>query len=186
MKLLLVVGCLLAVGCKATDPNASEFGPAPGESTLSFSGTVSDRQITPAGFPTTKNTSLIAQVGYGYFLTDKNEIGANLSLDIFDSNVPNSDRDIIELSFLYNYIFNKSPRTWWYAGVDAGVVHVDDDGAGESDDFAWGVHVGMRQWVTPSTAIVIEPFYKNTEFETLSGTADEDRFGVLFGVQVTL
>lgn len=187
MKILLVVvGGLLSLACKATDPNASEYGPAQGNSTLSFSGTVSDRQITPDGFPTTKNTSVIGQVGYGYFVTDKHEIGARLAVDIFDSNVAGADRDLLELSLLYNYNFSKTPRTWWYVGADAGIVHVDDEGAGSSDDFIYGVHVGMRQWISPTTAIVVEPFYQNATFETAAGDADEDRFGVLFGFEVTL
>lgn len=86
---------------------------------------------------------------------------------------------------LYNYNWYPAERTALYVGLRAGAAYEDVTGAGDDTHFAWGAQAGLRQWLTPRTALSIEPRW--TRYEIDQGAAGErDRFDLLVGLNLVL
>lgn len=180
-----LVLCALGIGaCTTTEGAEARYGPLKGDSLVSLAGTISDSSIHVTGAPTIRSTALTTRVGYGYFLTPNHELGANLGYRLEDNNVANSDYSQLDLTALYNYNIRASSRTWYYAGIDLGFRRIDDEAAEKFTDLLYGIHVGLRNWLTPQIAFFAEPFYQRSKFELpIDDSADQDQFGILFGLQ---
>jgi len=86
---------------------------------------------------------------------------------------------------LYNYNWYPASRTALYVGGRVGAAFEDATGSGDDTHLAWGLQAGLRQWITPRAALVVEPRY--TRFEIDSGSATErDRFDLLVGLNLVL
>lgn len=86
---------------------------------------------------------------------------------------------------LYNYNWYPAERTALYLGLRAGAAYEDVTGSGDDTNFAWGAQAGLRQWLTPRTALTLEPRW--TRYEIDGSTATErDRFDVLIGLNLVL
>jgi len=167
-----------------TDPDA-RYGAVKGESLVSVAGTITESRLDAEGLPTINTTSIRTRLGYGYFLTENHEIGANLGYNLEDTNVPSSDTWQLDLTALYNYNIRASSRTWYYVGVDLGTRWFDDEiNDSDGSDLLYGLHVGLRNWLTPRLAFFAEPFWLRTEVDlNIDSGADLDQFGILFGLQ---
>ena len=172
-------------GCTTTQDPDARYGALKGESLVSAAGTVSESRLDVSGAPTIETTTITTRVGYGYFITENHEIGTNLAYRYEDTNVPSSDFWQLDLTAVYNYNWRASPRTWYYAGIDLGVRWIDDEIA-DSDfsDFLYGVHVGLRNWLSPRIAFFAEPFWLRSNFElAIDDDATQDQYGILVGLQ---
>lgn len=183
MKWLFLCCSILTVGCTATDESPeTTYGPIKGDSLISLGGSWDESRVDASGTPTIDTTIITTTLQYGYFITAAHEVGGQVLFDLFDTNIENQDEDTLELSAYYNYNFRQSSRTWYYVGADLGWRTIDSDALGNSDSAAYGVHVGMRQWLTPQISLFIQPFYKRSEIEvTTDSNADEDRYGIVYG-----
>lgn len=184
MKRSLVVFALGLCACTTTQGADARYGPLKGDSLVSLSGTISDSGIHVTGAPTIRSTAVTTRLGYGYFLTPAHELGANLGYRLEDNNVPNSDFSQLDLTALYNYNIRASSRTWYYVGVDLGFRRIDDQAAEKFTDLLYGLHVGIRNWLTPQIAFFAEPFYQRSKFQlAIDDNAEQNQFGILFGLQ---
>jgi hypothetical protein len=86
---------------------------------------------------------------------------------------------------LYNYTWYPAERTALYLGLRAGAAYEDVTGAGDDTHFAWGAQAGLRQWLTPRTALGIEPRWTRYEIDGPAAT-ERDRFDVLIGLHLVL
>lgn len=86
---------------------------------------------------------------------------------------------------LYNYNWYPAERTGLYFGVRAGAAYEDVTGLGDDTHFAWGAQLGLRQWITPRTALAIEPRWTRYEIDR-AGTTERDRFDLLIGLNLVL
>ncbi len=164
----------------AAPPVQDRYGPAGGESLLSLGVTLQSRETEPDVGEDTTDSTLFGQVGFGYFLADEHEIGAQF-LGVLNSPDEGDDVVFLAISPYYNYNFRANPRTWWYVGPHVGLAFIDFGGESESE-LAYGVHVGMRQWISPDAAFFVEPRYTITEF----GDTDITTFDILLGLDVAL
>lgn len=86
---------------------------------------------------------------------------------------------------LYNYNWYPAERTALYLGVRAGAAYQDVTGLGDDTHLAWGAQAGLRQWITPRTALAIEPRWTRYEIDH-AGTSERDRFDLLVGLNLVL
>jgi len=149
------------------DIQHTRYGTVEGDSLVTFGGSLSDTNRDGGG----STTTITAQVGYGRFLTDTREVGGQFLLSDSD------DFTVISIAPYYNWNWKQSERTWFYAGPHLGIVKIDGPGFDDTD-LSFGVHGGLRQWITPNTSYFIEP-----RFTTSS---DFDEFAILFGLNVSL
>ncbi len=155
------------------------YGPTGGQQLFSIGGALSRQTIDFAGGSVATN-SFNAQAGVGYFITDVHEVGVQVNESFSDSN-PGPKTVSTGLAPYYNYNFRNSPRTWFYVGVHAG-AQVTDSGGKSETDFAYGVHAGVRHWLSQSAAIFAEPRVTRSKFN--SDTLDTEE--IIFGYSVVL
>jgi hypothetical protein len=86
---------------------------------------------------------------------------------------------------LYNYNWYPGEATCLYAGGRVGVAFGDVTGTPDHSDLAYGFQIGLRQWITPRTALKIEPRYTRIETDT-GGLTEVDRFDLLVGLNLVL
>lgn len=86
---------------------------------------------------------------------------------------------------LYNFNWYPGERTALYLGLRAGAAYQDISGLGDDTHLAWGAQVGLRQWITPRTALAIEPRWTRYEIDH-AGTTERDRFDLLIGLNLVL
>ncbi|MFT5286885.1 MAG: hypothetical protein ACI8TQ_003060 [Planctomycetota bacterium] len=175
MRLFLLPVLLLA-SCYASAPQGGgHFGPLPGESILTVAGSISSQE--PDVGDTTD--TVIAQVGIGHFLDEVREVGGQIL--IANSSSGNFESEVLGLLPYFNWNFRQSEQTWFYAGPHAGLIEVTFSGGGfnESEtELSYGVHGGMRQWVTSRSAFYIEP--------RITKSSKLDDFTILFGINFAL
>jgi len=175
MRNALVLAVLLS-SCSAVAPrNESHFGPVDGESLLAVGGSYS--RINPDVGQTSNLVTV--QTAFGYFLTKEHEVGGQILVGRADSG--NTEAESTAVLPYYNYNYRQSSRTWYYVGPHLGVINtVAKSGAFKSDDtnVSIGVHGGIRQWLTPNSALYLEP--------RLTFNSDVSDFTLLFGVNFTL
>jgi len=175
MRIAFVLALLLS-SCSAVTPrNESHFGPVEGESLLAVGGSYS--RINPDVGQTA--TLVTAQTALGYFLTAEHEVGGTILVGRADSG--NTEAETTAVLPYYNFNYRQSSRTWYYVGPHLGVVNtVAKSGGLKSDDtnVSIGVHGGIRQWLTPNSALYLEP--------RLTFNSDASDFTILFGVNFTL
>lgn len=173
---LLALLLLFAASCaSAPTQGSAHYGPAMGESLLTFGGNLSRLDIDDS--PNTTTTT--NQAGFGHFLTDEHEVGAQALLFRVDGG--GFEADSFSIAPYYNYNYRQSSRTWFYGGPHLGVVYTKFKGQGVKDDdtsLSFGIHGGIRQWLTPTTSYFIEP--------RLTTSSDFDEFALLFGLSFTL
>lgn len=176
---LATLSLALVTSCATVGPEpqggVGRYGPSQGESILTFGGALSRIDPDQGG----DVDSFVAQAGGGYFLDENQEVGGQVLLTMSDGSGFESDTYV--LAPYYNYNFRQSSRTWYYVGPHAGLLYTDVSSGAFSDDdtsFSYGVHGGVRQWLTPSTSWFIEP--------RLTQSSDVDDFTILFGLNVTV
>ena len=163
-----VLGALLA-SCSAVAPAVQEsrYGPAAGESEASFAVSLSKSETDIDGVGTTDSTTLFAQVGGGYFLTDQQEVGGQILVSTVEVEGAD-DSNTLGLFPYYRWNFRVGPRSVVYVGAQVGVQSLDS--AGDDDtSFGGGVHAGFKTWLTPRVAFFIEPRLNRTDYE-INGT----------------
>jgi len=177
MKPIAISALVLATSCAAVVPapqdGTGQYGPLVGESLLTFGGSLS--RSDPDGGSDTD--SLTGQVGGGYFLDEHQEVGGQLLFALLDGD--GFEANIYQVAPFYNYNFRQSSRTWYYAGPHIGLIFTDFEAGGVSDDdtsLSYGVHGGVRQWMTPRTSWFIEP--------RITQSSEIDDFSILFGLNV--
>jgi hypothetical protein len=182
MQSKISIACAISL-LAATGAAQGTYGPTGGQQLFSFGGSISQQTYELSGGDVDV-TSFNAQAGFGYFLTDVHEVGATLGESYQKIEIPGtSDIDSIttSLSGYYNYNWRSSPRTWLYGGAHAGIFVADQ--ANETDtNLAFGIHGGVRHWLSESTAIFAEPRITRSEFEGDTVMTNE----IVFGYTVVL
>lgn len=146
---------------------AERYGPGGGESEISAGGSVGFRsnKLTVGGDSGTQDEVLYAgQVGWGYYLTDAHETGAQIVLSGTTSDDSASDSETQSLLPYYRYNFRFSDRAQWYVGVHAGVSRRKDGGNSETD-LSYGAHVGFKSWINPDLSFFFEPRFTVTDID---------------------
>ena len=118
--------------------------------------------------------SIIFVANYGYFFTDRQELGAGTSITFFDSESDDSETTV-GLQFFYRYNFAEANRkTMPYVSVDVSSFDVSDS------DF-WGARpgVGVKAFINEYTAFDINGGYNFLFSEPSDGVFDV-RFGISF------
>ena len=160
------------------------YGPAPGESELTFGGSFGHVSTEIGGGGSLDVRTLDGQVGYGRYVTEHHEYGGQL---IFNISQPDQGDDTGNLGILpyYRYNFRPSERTWYYAGVHAGLIRFE--AGGESDmGFSCGIHGGMKSWLTPQISFFVEPRLTFSEVSLGSVDVEVDEFRTLLGFTYSL
>ena len=176
LALTLAPLCSLACVAPATQTTPAvrvqddvDYGSQKGDSLLSAAFSLSSS--SPDGGEDI--TTVVTQLGAGFFLTQEHEVGGQILYASSDSGA--FDSEIISIAPYYNYNWRQSSRTWFYAGPHLG-VQIIDTGFDDSTELSFGVHGGLRQWLTPSTSVFVEPRFT---------TSDElDDFTLLVGLSI--
>jgi hypothetical protein len=167
--------CAIPVLAAVSSAQMGVFGPTGGENLINFGGSLGTTDVDGD-----ETTTINLQAGFGHFLTDVHEVGAQLN-ESYSS--PDGAPDTIStgLSGYYNYNFRQNPRTWFYAGPHLGLLMID---ANDDDDtnLAIGIHGGIRHWLSESTAVFVEPRFTVSEFNN----DDVETAEVIFGYTVAL
>lgn len=176
MRTALVLAAALLTSCAAANPQGrANYGPVTGESLITFGGSLSS--IDPDQGSSARTTT--GQAGFGYFISEEHEVGGQVLL--IDSDGSGFEAQNYSIAPYYNYNYRQSSRTWFYGGPHMGLVYSSTKAGNFSDDdtsFSFGVHGGLRQWITPRTSYFLEPrFTTSSEF---------DDFTFLFGLNFTL
>jgi hypothetical protein len=173
---------------RATDPRVSETRPVvvyeyrPNERDVivNASGTLTFLENDDAD-----TSAVAAQLGAGYFLTNEHELGAQLLTTWTDTD-DGAEATSYFFGPYYNYNFHVHPRTTLYAGPHFGIGHLSFE-AGSVDDsdtvLAFGLHAGLRQWLTEDVAFNVEPRWTHADFDNDLG-GDTDSIDILFGFSV--
>lgn len=171
---------MLAAACRApADPEAA-IGPAAGDLLVDLSGAYSFRDA--AQDPERERLRL--QTSAGFFVNPAHRVG--LSFDGELVNDETFDEHLFAIGPFYDYNVPIGRRTTFYVGPQVQWASVDLGEPDESSDsVAWGVHVGLRHWLSPRVALVLEPRWMRADFgEDFGGEADQ--FDVLLGLAVTM
>jgi hypothetical protein len=187
MCIITLVVCIATADCLAAETNAAQpelrYGPIRGESLMTFGGDFTHSELSN-GFES-KTDSLTAQIGIGYFTHNNHEVGFQGIINHSRSKYENSTRTSSQIGCYpyYNYNFRVNPRSWLYAGPHAGIVYSDyiDD-----NDITWsfGLHAGLRFWLTSATSFFIEQRFTHTEFDFGGGKTESDVFKILLGLNL--
>ncbi|MFN0060571.1 MAG: outer membrane beta-barrel protein [Planctomycetota bacterium] len=162
----------MLVGCAGFDDG--RYGPRDRQFLLGLSGSYSYEDDDNG-----KSERLVTQSELGYFLSRAHEVGANLGMLYTNSEIATDDAYTILIGPYYNYNYYLAPRTSVFAGPHVGLT-VFDDGATQDNEISYGVHVGVRHWLTPQLSFVVQPRYTHADFERELG-GEQDRLDVLFG-----
>ena len=165
----------------ATSFAQGTYGPTGGQNLFSIGGALSRQKIDFQGGSIT-STDLNAQLGFGRFLTDVHEVGLQVNESYSHSDSAGA-KDTISTGIApyYNYNFRNSPRTWFYVGAHAG-AELSEQGGKSDTNFAYGVHGGVRHWLSQSAAIFAEPRYTRSQFDSF----DVETTEIIFGYSVVL
>jgi hypothetical protein len=175
MRIALAIALLTASCAVARPQGSAHYGPVSGESIITFGGSLSKLDPDSGGDITTSTN----QAGFGYFLTDEHEVGGQLLL--FRLEGSGFEAESSQFAPYYNFNYRQSSRTWFYFGPHLGVVRTETRGTNFKDDdtsASFGVHGGIRQWLTPRTSYFFEPRYTTS--------SDFDEFAFLFGLNFSL
>lgn len=159
------------------------YGPAEGESELTFGGSFGTVSTEVAG-SSTDTTGFDGQVGYGQYLSNEHEVGGQL---IFNLQSPDEGDDTGSISVLpyYRYNFRGADRIQYYLGVHGGLSQID--AAGDSDTgFSYGIHGGLKSWLTPQVSFFVEPRLTFSSIEISGVDIDIDEFRTLLGFTYSL
>lgn len=170
---------------QSTPTGSGGYGPVAGESEFTFAASLAstNTELDIPGQGSNTDNSFNGQVGYGRYLTDEHEVGGQFLFNLF---MPDQGDDQTQLGVLpyYRYNFRQSDRTWFYAGVQAGLQQFEQ--GGESDTaFSYGIHGGMKSWLTPQVSVFVEPRLTFSEFEFGPISLDSRDFRILLGLSYT-
>jgi hypothetical protein len=167
-----------AAGPLSPSPRADEsFGPKDNQLLVTLNGAFS--YINPDHADNT--TSINGNFEVGWFKTREHEIGGQLFTDY--SHSTHNDNEQLFLGPYYNYNWYRTPRQTFYGGPHLGLSYFKLKAPGFSDSetsFAYGIHGGWRQWLTPTVSFNIEPRFTHTNLSSSLG-GDRDEFDILFG-----
>jgi len=173
--------------------DASTYGPANGESEVTFGGSLgiksTDSSLNGVSGGTTDDIGLTAQVGYGYYVTRSHELGAQV---LFNLNRPDGggDNGTIGLFPYYRLNFRGADRLQFYVGAHGGLQQFEQDdqmGGSQSDSgFSYGGHVGLKSWLTPDLSFFFEPRFTLSTLSFDSVDVDIEEFRVLLGFTYAL
>lgn len=159
--------------------SGSMNGPLAGESLLGLDLAYSHEE--QGGL---ESEAFVLGAAYSRFLARPHQLGLELR-SRYEAIEAGGHAGELFLGPLYNYNWYPAERTAIYLGVRAGAVYEDVTGAGDDTHFAWGAQVGLRQWLTPRTALSIEPRWTRYEIDQ-GGATERDRFDVLIGLNLVL
>ena len=152
-----------------------------GESELTFGGSIGlvETEFDFAGAESNTDVSINGQVGFGRYLTNEHEVGGQA---IFNLSMPDEGDDFGQYALLpyYRYNFRSSDRTWFYTGAHTGLFVFES--GGESDTgFSYGIHGGMKSWLTPQVSFFVEPRLTFTSLDIGPVGLDLNEFRTLIG-----
>ncbi len=174
------IACAISL-LAATGMAQGMYGPTGGQNLFSIGGSIGSTTVDVGGTTgDVTTTSVNLQAAVGHFLTDVHEVGVQLN-ENYSSPDTGTDSITTGLGGYYNYNWRQNPRTWLYAGPHLGVLMVDQGGTDDTN-LAFGVHVGVRHWLSESAAIYAEPRFTISEFNG----GDVKTAEVIFGYQVVL
>jgi len=185
MKLVVASCGLWLVACVGV-PQSEDvlYGPQKGESLLSLGGSFSSSRLDVDGVPTIESAIFTGRAAVGYFFTLEHEAGVQLTYDRFETNLAGGDQTRGDVLLVYNYNLRQSSRTWYYFGADLGYRWLRDEDATNFNSPTYGIHVGLRQWLTPNVSVFAQPFWKRSEYETtIDDDATDTQLGVLYGLE---
>jgi hypothetical protein len=153
------------------------FGPKDNQLLVTLNGALS--YIDPDH---ADNTSAISgNFEVGWFKTREHEIGGQLFTNVTRST--HDDNESVFLGPYYNYNWYRNPRQTFYGGPHLGLSYFKLKAPGISDSetsFAFGLHAGWRQWITPTASFNIEPRWTHTDLSSNLG-GNRDELDILFG-----
>jgi hypothetical protein len=183
MAILRAIRATAALACLclplAAQSGGSMHGPLGGESLLGL-----DLAYTHADQDDIESESFVVGAALSRFLARQHQLGLELR-SRYGALEEGGHAGELFLGPLYNYNWYPAERTALYLGVRAGAAYQDVTGLGDDTHFAWGAQAGLRQWITPRTALAIEPRWTRYEIDH-AGTTERDRFDLLIGLNLVL
>lgn len=173
---LLALSCALVTGC-ATPTAGERFGPETGDSELNAAASLSSTD-TEVGSSTSTTDTLTGQFGIGYYVDEQLEVGGQVILAKLEADGFEATSTALLPYVRWN--FRSNERSWFYAGAHAGYQSQESSGSGfSSDDSAvsYGIHGGFKSYLSPRTAVFVEPRFTITNFDDF----DTEQFLWLLG-----
>ena len=176
---LLLLVAAVGANTASAQYSGSMNGPLGGEYLLGL-----ELAYTHRNQDAVESESLLIQSDFSRFFGRANQVGIEFS-SRFDSLAAGGHTGGFFLGPLYNYNWYPAERTGLYAGARLGAAFEDVSGASDHTDLAWGFQVGLRQWLTPRTALTLEPRWTRIEIES-NGQSERDQFDLLLGINLVL
>jgi len=155
------------------------YGPAEGESELTFGGSLGKTSIDFDGGGSSDVTTVDGQLGYGRYLTDEHEVGGQVIMSLAQPDV-GDDSGTIGLLPYYRYNIRNGDRSQYYVGGHTGLVSFR--GADTETAFSYGIHGGFKSWLTQQLSFFVEPRLTFTSFDGF----EIDEFRTLLGFTYSL
>jgi len=124
----------------------------------------------------------LAQIGY--FRWREHQFGLNLFGSWTHIDAIGGDTYFYTIGPFYDFNSWITPQTSIYLGPQAG-ISVFSGATPSETALAFGARIGVRHWISPSTALTFEPRYTFTDFDNSLG-GDQDDFSILIGFSVVL
>lgn len=131
-----------------------DYGPRASDWLVGLSATYRYSHSDSASGSTNEVETLTARLSAGWYLDRVHEFGLELQPN-YTRLEDSPDTSDTYLGGFYNFNHWSSPRTTLYAGPQLGLQYTD---ASSSDTaFAWGLHCGVRYWLSTNVSVQVEP-----------------------------
>lgn len=171
--------CLLASRAVAQE---EAYGPTGSDWLVGLSGNYRYSHSDAASGTTDEVETFSARLSGGWYLDRTNELGVELQPNL--TRLENSpDTSDVYLGVFYNYNYWSSPRTTLYGGPQLGLQYID--GSESETAVAYGLHAGVRYWLSTAVSINLEPRLTIAELDDDLG-GQTSNVDVFFGISFKL
>jgi len=146
---------VIAVSVAApVDAQEEAYGPEASDWLVGFSATYRYSHSEAASGTTDEVETLTARLSAGWYLNRVHEFGLELQPNF--TRLENSpDTSDTYIGAFYDYNHWASPRATLYGGPQLGLQLTES--SSNDTAFAWGLHAGLRYWLSTSVSLQVEP-----------------------------
>lgn len=176
----------LFLGASTTTLGAQEevAGPAERDLLMSFHFNYRYTHADGASPGSDEAEILAGRVGLGWYQNRTHEYGIEF-VPTYNRTESGPDTYDFYLGPYYNYNRWTSARTTLFGGPQLGFAYAKVPGASNESAFSYGLHGGMRFWLSNDVSVVFEPRWAVTAFSDTFG-GDTSTFDVFVGLSFRL
>jgi opacity protein-like surface antigen len=173
---------LLALAARTSGQEV--YGPDKSDYLIGFDATYRHSRADAVSSSSDETELFQARVQFGWFYSRRHELGLEFSPEFVQTEA-GGDTTFLTLGPYYNYNHWAAPRTTLYGGPHLGLTYLDASGIDSDTALSWGVHGGVRYWISPNVSVNVEPRFTVADQEDDFG-GETTNIDVLFGIEFKL